>query len=399
MARKLAVDRLLFAPVVLLVGIGMLMIYSASAMQIYLPKAGGPSQPLYFVVKQGIAVLLGAGLTIGAMKVDYRLWNDLRVVRAGLALLVLALVAVLFLGPINGTRRWIDLGPLSIQPSEFGKIGLVVALAALLSRREGELDDVKRTLLPVAGLLALLGGLVLLQPDFGTALSYFAIAAAMLFYAGLRLRWFAGAATLALPALVAYAWSAPYRRARILSFLNPEADIQGTGYQAYQSLIAVGTGGLTGLGLGDGRQKLFFLPYPYTDFIYAIVGEELGLLGSLGLLALFAALAFIGIRIVAGTDDFFVRVATAGICTWILAQAMINIGSVIGMLPVIGVPLPFVSAGGSSLVTTMLAVGVLLSFARAEPTCAAALAARPSRVRGTLARLPIPFARRSTPTS
>lgn len=367
MARKLAVDRLLFAPVVLLVGIGMLMIYSASAMQIYLPKAGGPSQPLYFVVKQGIAVLLGAALTVGAMKVDYRFWNDLRVVRAGLVLLVLALVAVLFLGPINGTRRWIDLGPLSIQPSEFGKIGLVVALAALLSRREGELDDVKRTLLPVAGLLVLLSGLVLLQPDFGTALSYFAIAAAMLFYAGLRLRWFAGAATLALPALVAYAWSAPYRRARILAFLSPESDIQTTGYQAYQSLIAVGTGGLTGLGLGDGRQKLFFLPYPYTDFIYAIVGEELGLIGCAIVLGLFGMVFARAMRAAVNAPDSFGRLLGTGLAVMIVVQALVNISVVLALLPTKGIPLPFVSYGGSALWADLIAVGILLNVSQHAP--------------------------------
>ena len=367
MARKLAVDHLLFAPVVLLVGIGMLMIYSASAMQIYLPSAGGPSQPLYFVVKQGIAVLLGAGLTIAAMKVDYRIWNDPRVVRAGLALLVLALVAVLFLGPINGTRRWIDLGPFSVQPSEFGKIGLVVALAALLSRREGELDDVKRTLLPVAGLLALLGGLVLLQPDFGTALSYFAIAAAMLFYAGLRLRWFAGVATLALPALVAYAWSAPYRRARILAFLNPEADIQGTGYQAYQSLIAVGTGGLTGLGLGDGRQKLFFLPYPYTDFIYAIVGEELGLIGCALVLGLFGMVFARGMRAAVNAPDAFGRLLGTGLAVMVVVQALVNISVVLALLPTKGIPLPFLSYGGSALWADLIAVGILLNVSQHAP--------------------------------
>ena len=225
-----------------------------------------------------------------------------------------------------------------------------------------------------------------------------------LFASGLPLRWFAlGLGLFAgLGALMASVSS--NRMERIAIWLDPARCAPGSDLyygmcrQSIHGRYALADGGWWGVGLGNSREKWGWLPEPYNDFIFAIVGEELGLLGSLGLLALFAALAFIGIRIVAGTDDFFVRVATAGICTWILAQAMINIGSVIGMLPVIGVPLPFVSAGGSSLVTTMLAVGVLLSFARAEPTCAAALAARPSRVRGTLARLPIPLARRSTPT-
>lgn len=367
MARKLAVDTFLFAPVVLLVGLGILMIYSASAMQVYLPAAGGPSQPLYFVTKQGAALLLGALLAIAAMKVDYRRMDDPRVVGAGLALLVLALVAVLFLAPINGTRRWIDLGVLSVQPSEFGKIGLVVALAALLSRREGELEDVRRTLLPAAGLLGLLSGLVLLQPDFGTAVAYLAIAGAMLFYAGLRLRWFAGAALLALPALVAYAWSAPYRRARILSFLRPESDPLGTGYQALQSLIAVGTGGVTGLGLGDGKQKLFFLPYPYTDFIYAIVGEELGLVGCVFVLALFGVLFARGMRAAVNAPDSFGRLLGVGLAVMIVVQALVNISVVLALVPTKGIPLPFLSYGGSALWADLIAVGILLNVSQHAP--------------------------------
>lgn len=367
MARKLAIDRLLFAPVVALVGLGLLMVYSASAMQIYLPSAGGPSQPLHFVIKQGIAVLLGGLLTIGAMKLDYRKLNDPRLVTAGLCLLTLSLVVVLFRPPINGTRRWINVGLLSIQPSEFAKIGLVIGLAALLSRREGELDDVRHTLLPAAGLLALLGGLVLLQPDFGTALSFFAIAGVMLFYAGLRLRWFAAGALLALPALVAYAWSAPYRRARILAFLHPESDPLGTGYQALQSLIAVGTGGVTGLGLGDGKQKLFFLPYPYTDFIYAIVGEELGLVGCAIVLGLFGLLFARGMRAAVNAPDTFGRLLGVGLAVMIVVQALVNISVVLALVPTKGIPLPFLSYGGSALLADLIAVGILLNVSQHAP--------------------------------
>jgi len=366
-ARKLAIDRLLFAPVVALVAMGLLMIYSASAMQIYLPSAGGPSQPLHFVIKQGIAVLLGGGLTIGAMKLDYRRLADPRLVSALLGLVVLALVLVLFRPPINGTRRWINFGGLSVQPSEFAKIGLVVALAALLSRREGELDDVKRTLFPVAGLLAVFGGLVLLQPDFGTAVSYLAIAGVVLFYAGLRLRWFATGALLALPALVAYAWSAPYRRARIVAFLHPESDALGSGYQALQSLIAVGTGGLTGLGLGDGKQKLFFLPYPYTDFIYAIVGEELGLAGCAFVLVLFGLLFARGMRAAVNAPDTFGRLLGVGLTVMIVVQALVNISVVLALFPTKGIPLPFLSYGGSALWADLLAVGILLNISQHAP--------------------------------
>jgi cell division protein FtsW len=336
-------------------------------MQIYLPSAGGPSQPLYFVFKQGVALLLGTLLTIGVARLDYRRLNDPRLVAAGLVLLVAALVAALLSPPINGTHRWIDLGVLTVQPSEFGKIGLVVALAALLSRRAGDLDDVRRTLLPVAGLLAVLGGLVLLQPDFGTAVAYFAIAAAMLFYAGLRLRWFAGGLLLVLPALVAYAWSAPYRRARILSFLSPESAPQGAGYQALQSLIAVGTGGVTGLGLGDGKQKLFFLPYPYTDFIYAIVGEELGLVGCAIVLGLFGMVFARGMRAAENAPDTFGRLLGVGLAVMIVAQALVNVSVVLALLPTKGIPLPFLSYGGSALWADLIAIGILLNVSQHAP--------------------------------
>jgi len=196
MAKKLASDRLLFVPVILLVGMGLLMIYSASAMQIYLPAAGATSHPYYFLFKQGIAVVLGALLAWGAASVDYRRLDRPRLVAAALVVLLAALVAVLFRAPINGTRRWIDLKAMSVQPSEFGKVALVIALAALLSRREGEIEHPTRTLLPAAALVGLFAGLVLLEPDFGTAISYFLVASAMLFFVcsqngGIRLRSFA----------------------------------------------------------------------------------------------------------------------------------------------------------------------------------------------------------------
>ena len=364
MAKKLASDRVLFVAVVLLVLTGLLMIYSASAMQIYLPAAGAPALPYFFLVKQGIAVLLGAGLMTGALLVDYRHLNRPRLIALGLVVLAGTLVAVLFRSPINGTRRWIDLGILSVQPSEFAKLGLVVALAAFLSRRETEIAHPTRSLLPVAGLLAFFAGLVLLQPDFGTAVTYFVIAAAMLFFAGLPFRWFALATVLVLPTLTAYVLSAQYRRDRILAFLHPEADPLGKGFQAVQSLIAVGTGGLTGLGLGEGKQKLFFLPYPYTDFIYAIVGEELGLIGCVSVLALFGIVFARGIRAAANAPDSFGRLLGVGLSVMIVAQALVNISVVLALLPTKGIPLPFLSYGGSALWTNLLAVGILLNLSQ-----------------------------------
>ncbi len=364
MAKKLASDRFLFASVVGLVALGLLMIYSASAMQIYLPAAGAPARSWFFVVKQAVAVLLGSFLAFGAMSVDYRKLNRPTLIGAGLLLLAGALVAVLFRSPINGTRRWIDLGFMSIQPSEFAKVGLVVALAALLARREGEIDHPTRTLLPVLALLSLFGGLVLLQPDFGTAVIYFLIAGAMLFLAGLPLRWFGGAALLIIPTLSAYVWSASYRRDRIRAFFHPESDPLGKGFQAIQSLIAAGTGGVTGLGLGHSKQKLFFLPYPYTDFIFAIVGEELGLVGCVFVLALFGILFARGIRAAMAAPDAFGRYLGTGLSVMIVAQALLNVSVVLSLLPTKGIPLPFLSYGGSALWTNLLAVGILLNISQ-----------------------------------
>lgn len=364
MARKLASDKWLFVPVVCLIAVGLLMIYSASAMQIYLPAAGATSHPTFFVVKQAIAVALGAVLAFLALSFDYRRLDDPKLIAIGLSLTTIALVAVLFRPPVNGTRRWIDLKVMSLQPSEFAKVALVVTLAALLSRREREIDHPIRTLLPVAGLLVLVGGLVLLEPDFGTAFSYIAVAAAMLWFAGLPARWFAGAALLVVPTLSAYVWSASYRRDRILAFLHPEADPLGKGFQAIQSLIAVGTGGVSGLGLGHGKQKLFFLPYPYTDFIYAIVGEELGLIGCVFVLALFGLLFARGIRAAAGAPDSFGRLLGVGLSVMIVVQALVNVSVVLSLLPTKGIPLPFLSYGGSALWADLLAIGILLNISQ-----------------------------------
>jgi len=226
------------------------------------------------------------------------------------------------------------------------------------------MDHPTRTLLPAAALVSLLSGLVLLQPDFGTAFSYFAVAAAMLFFAGLPFRWFAGAALLVVPTLSAYVWSAPYRRDRILAFLHPEADPLGKGFQAIQSLIAVGTGGVTGLGLGHGKQKLFFLPYPYTDFIYAIVGEELGLLGCAAVLALFGIVFARGIRAASNAPDQFGRLLGIGLSVMIVIQALVNVSVVLALLPTKGIPLPFMSYGGSALWADLLAVGILLNLSQ-----------------------------------
>jgi cell division protein FtsW len=364
MAKKLASDRLLFGSVLLLVGTGLLMIYSASSLQSTLPSSSAPAGPYFFVLKQTIAVAVGALLAFAAMSIDYRRLNDPRLIGALLAVLAVALVAVLFRAPVNGARRWLALGIMSVQPSEFAKVGLVIALAALLSRREGEMDLPTRTLLPVLGLVAVPAGLVLLEPDFGTAFTYFVVAGAMLFFAGLPFRWFFGSALLLVPTLSAWVLSAQYRRDRLIAFLHPERDPLGKGFHAIQSLIAVGTGGVTGLGLGEGKQKLFFLPYPYTDFIYAIVGEELGLIGCVAVLALFGLVFARGVRAAVNAPDSFGRLLGIGLSVMIVVQALINISVVLSLVPTKGIPLPFLSYGGSALWADLLAVGILLNLSQ-----------------------------------
>ncbi|MCC6131484.1 MAG: putative lipid II flippase FtsW [Acidobacteria bacterium] len=364
MAKKLASDRYLFLSALTLSCFGLLMIYSASAMQIYLPAAGGPANPFHFVMKQGFALLVGAFLAWAVHAVDYREFNRPAVVAVAMTVLVASLVAVLFAHPVNGTRRWIDLGMFSLQPSEFMKLGLILALAALLSRREGEEENLQRTLIPAAAIVLVPAGLVLAQPDFGTAFSFVAIASAMLFVAGVRLRYFLWAALLLVPTTWAYVMSAPYRKDRLMTFLNPEADPLGKGFQSLQSLIAVGTGGISGLGLGNSKQKLFFLPYPYTDFIYAIVGEELGFIGCVLVLGVFGLLLARGFRAAVNSPDSFGRLAGTGICVMIVFQALLNISVVLALVPTKGIPLPFLSYGGSALWADLIAVGILLNISQ-----------------------------------
>jgi cell division protein FtsW len=364
MAKKLASDRLLFGSVLLLAGTGLLMIYSASSLQVYLPSSSAPAGPYFFVLKQAVAVAVGGLLAFAAMTIDYRRLNDVRLIGFVAAVGLAALVGVLFRAPVNGARRWLALGFMSVQPSEFAKVALAIALAALLSRRENEIHSPTRTLLPVVGIVAVPAVLVLLEPDFGTAFTFFVIAGAMLFFAGLPFRWFLGSALLLVPTLSAWVWSAQYRRDRLWVFLHPEADPLGKGFHAMQSLIAVGTGGLTGLGLGEGKQKLFFLPYPYTDFIYAIVGEELGLVGCVAVLALFGLVFARGVRAAVNAPDSFGRLLGIGLSVMIVAQALLNISVVLALVPTKGIPLPFLSYGGSALWADLLAVGILLNLSQ-----------------------------------
>ena len=360
MAKKLASDKALFTVVVLLVAFGLVMVFSASAALARGHGGGLTANP--FLVKQGLAAGIGVVAMLAAMHIDYRTWKRPAVVYAGLLAVVALLAAVLLVGPVlNGTRRWFVLGPLSVQPSEIAKLALVPFVAYQLERKA---DRVNRPelLLPVGLATALVGGLVLLGPDLGTAALIVATVLLMVFLAGLRWRAVLLGAAVLLPLGMLAVLGEGYRRQRLLAFLDPEADPLGAGYQVLQSLIAVGSGGLFGVGLGNSGQKLFFLPYPHSDFIYAIVAEELGLIGALAVLALFALLLWRGVVAGSRAPDLFGRYLAWGITATLVLQALINVSVAVALLPTKGIPLPFISYGGSSLVASLAACGVLLNL-------------------------------------
>lgn len=352
---------ILLLSTVALVLIGLVMVLSASSVEAF---ARYGSSFLFFQRQLAFAVV-GSLAMVGAARLPYRAWKRLC---APFLLLVVALL-VLVLHPAAGTvaggsARWLSLGPVTVQPSEFAKPALIMFVAALLARRWSRLGDVRTLLIPLVPVVALLAVLILLQPDLGTAVIMVASVFVLLYVAGARLKHLlvGGLATGVLG--MGLIWVEGYRWSRFLSFLNPWSDPQGSGYQVIQSLIALGSGGPFGVGLGASRQKWLYVPNAHTDFIYAIIGEELGLAGMLVVLALFGVLVYAGIRIALQAPDAFGRMLAAGITGWLGVQALINLGAVTGLLPITGVPLPFVSFGGSSLVASLLGVGVLVAVAR-----------------------------------
>ena len=381
---------LLLGIVSLLVGIGLVMVLSAS--MIVSLKENDSSFTIF--LKQFLFAVVGAAALWWASRRSIAFWKAFALPALIISIVLLALVFSPLGFGFQGNRNWLRLGPVTIQPSEIAKIGLVLSGALVLEAKRPLLGSIKHALIPFAPVAVVVVGLVMLGHDLGTAMTIVAIVGGMLFAAGVRLRWFllglGGVAAL----IVAATKLGGNRMQRIQIWLDPTQCAPNSELyyaicrQPVHGRYALADGGWIGVGLGGSREKWGWLSEPYNDFIFAIIGEELGLLGTLAILGLFAAFALAGLRLVTRTEDFFVRVVTAGLCTWVLVQAIINIGAVIGMLPVIGVPLPFVSSGGSSLVTVMLAVGILLSFARSEPGCSEMIASKPSRVRALLARIP-----------
>jgi cell division protein FtsW len=354
---------LLLAVACALLVVGLVMVLSASSVAA-LAKQG---DAYAYFKRQLLWVLGGAVVMLAVSRVDYRRWR-----RLGTPLLVVAIAGLVYVlvhpGAVTayGSTRWISLGPITVQPAEFAKLALLLFSADVLTRKARLLGDVRHLLVPVLPLTMLLATLVMLEPDLGTTLLLCAIAFGMLFIAGTPLLLLGGMGSLGLAAGMGLIMSADYRRSRFLSFMDPAADPQNSGYQFIQGRLALGSGGLLGVGLGAGRQKWSYVPNAHTDFIFAIIGEELGLLGTLSILLLFVAFAYAGVRVAQRAPDPFGRYLAGGVTVWIVVQALVNIGAVVGVLPITGVPLPLVSFGGSSMLVLLAATGMLLNVARNE---------------------------------
>jgi cell division protein FtsW len=366
-ARRLETDRWLFGVTLVLCLMGAVMIFSASAIT---------AQQMYghsyiFVARQAAWLVMGLLGMFALMKLDYHRLREPAVVYTVLCLVVVMLVGTFFLDKSHATHRWIKLGPLNLQPSEMAKLAIILYLAWFLDlrrRRETSLEfkkqDFLQTILPAVAPILVCVALIVAEPDLGTSVDVVLIMAAILFVAGLSWKWLAVGAAAGLPALLLLIMHASYRQARLMAFLHPDSDPQGAGFQLLQSLIAVGSGGFTGVGLMESKQKLFYLPEAHTDFIFAVICEELGFLGATIVIALFAMYAWRGLRAAFNAPDAFGRMVALGVTAMVLFQALINFAVVLGMMPTKGIPLPFVSYGGSSLLVMLLATGVLLNISQ-----------------------------------
>lgn len=359
MARKLAFDRVLFATVALMVGLGLVMVYSASAV---LARQGGYAYNPYFL-KQGFAAIVGFAGMLLAMYVDYRKLRQPLWIYALLAAVLALLLGVLFAPTLNNTRRWFFVGPLSIQPSELAKLALIPYIAYQIEKKSERINS-QHFLIPCVFVTMVMVVLIMLGRDLGTAMLLTIPAFLMVFLAGLSWRFLAVGGVMILPLTVVAVLLEPYRMQRLLAFRHPESDPLGSGFQVLQSLIAVGSGGVLGLGPGNSVQKLHFLPSPHADFIYSIVAEELGLLGAVLVLALFGILLWRGLRAGERAPDPLGRYLCWGFISLLVAQALIHVSVALALLPTTGVPLPFISHGGSSLVTSMVACGVVLNVSQ-----------------------------------
>ena len=367
MPRPLENDRWLFGVTLALCLLGAVMIFSASAVT----AEHQYGRPYIFLVRQAAWLILGIFGMFALMRTDYRRLREPSVVCTAVCVVLLMLVGTFFLDKSHATHRWIKFGPIGIQPSELAKLAIILYLAWFLDLKrrsaaamEFSKDDFLQTILPAVGPILLFVLLIVVQPDLGTSVDIVLIATAILFVAGLSWKWLVVGAAAALPMLYLLISHVSYRQARFMAFLNPDSDPLGSGFQLLQSLIAVGSGGFTGVGLMESKQKLFYLPEAHTDFIYAVICEELGFIGAILVITLFGIYAWRGLRAAFTAPDGFGRLLALGITAMVLSQALINFVVVLGMVPTKGIPLPFVSYGGSSLLVMLLATGVLLNISQ-----------------------------------
>lgn len=359
MTRQIRIS--LFSVTVLLIAIGIVMIYSASSIYAWERYKDG-----FFFLKRHLCFLaIGAVLTFLAMLCDYKKFRYSAKPLVLLSLLLLVLVLIPGIGrEVSGARRWFRFKFFSFQPSELANIAIVIYVADFIARKGSAIKQFLRGFLPPICVLGLAAGLILMQPDLGNTLALGLVVFIMLFVAGVRPLYLLSIILASFPALYVLIFSVPYRRARIFTFLNPWLDPKGSGFQIIQSQIALGSGGIFGVGLGHSRQKLFYLPAAHTDFIFAIIGEELGLVGTVGVIILFMLFIRQGIKVIKNASDGFGYFLALGLVLTISVKAIINIGVSCGIMPTKGLPLPFVSYGGSSFIFDMLSVGILMNIAR-----------------------------------
>jgi cell division protein FtsW len=368
MARTLKSDKVLFGATMLLVCVSLVMVYSASAMQ----AEQEYGVQYYYLLKQAAWAAIGLVLLVAAMRVDYHRYRNPTFIWSVLGLVVVALLAVWLFSARNGSHRWIAVGGLSLQPSEFAKLVAIVFAAALLERRMHRINEVSYALVPIGIVTMGLATLVVLEPDFGTTVAIVLVVGAMVFVAGLSYRYLFGAALILLPTAIVFVATSAYRRQRVMTWLDPWSVQYDAGFQIVQSLVAVGSGGALGRGLMAGVQKLYYLPEPHTDFIYSVIGEEFGLLGTTIVLICFAVICWRGLRASLVAPDRFGALLGLGLTMMVGLQAMLNMSVVIGLLPTKGIPLPLVSSGGSSLVANLIGMGILLNISQQSSPSAAA---------------------------
>lgn len=361
MPKRRSYDRWLLLTSALVAFAGLFLVGSASH---YVAMSMG-KDPAYFLVRHGIFLVAGLAAMAGAMALPVNRLDNRRVVVALVVASLALLLLVLAMPAAGGAHRWFRIGPLGLQPSEFAKIATVILLAFVLSRRSvDQVNDLRSTLFPVLAIVGAMVFLIVIEPDLGSAVMVLATAAVMLFVAGLRFRYLGVAFGLGVVFVGLAILAQPYRIERVKSFLNPGSDPQGSGFQLAQSRLAVGSGGMTGVGFGMGQQKAYYLPAPHTDFIFSVVGEEFGLLGTLTLLTAAGLFAWRGLRATLGAPNRFAFYAALGCTMLIVLQALIHMGVCVGLLPTKGLPFPLVSYGGSSLIASFAAIGLILNVSQ-----------------------------------